>query len=53
MKCYGKAPNTVGGKIQKALSLMGFLPLRQRGSHVFMRHPNGRSTVVPMHKGPR
>jgi len=25
--------------------------VRQRGSHVYMRHGDGRATVVPVHKG--
>ena len=35
----------------KALGRMGFLPVRQRGSHLIMKHPNGRSTVIPVHIG--
>ena len=35
----------------KALQKAGFDVLRQRGSHVFLRHPDGRATVVPIHKG--
>ncbi|HLD06410.1 MAG TPA: type II toxin-antitoxin system HicA family toxin [Candidatus Nanoarchaeia archaeon] len=27
----------------------GFLFVRQRGSHRFYRHPDGRTTVVPIH----
>jgi predicted RNA binding protein YcfA (HicA-like mRNA interferase family) len=34
-----------------ALSRAGFAVLRVRGSHHFMRHPDGRSTVVPIHSG--
>ncbi|HEY8990824.1 MAG TPA: type II toxin-antitoxin system HicA family toxin [Luteolibacter sp.] len=29
----------------------GFEAVRQRGSHVQYRHPDGRATTVPMHKG--
>lgn len=39
-----------GKEIIKALSKVGFVPLRQKGSHVFMRHPDGRRTVVPIHE---
>jgi len=28
---------------------MGFELKRQKGSHMFFRHPDGRATVVPMH----
>ena len=30
---------------------LGFALARQRGSHVQYRHPDGRATTVPMHKG--
>lgn len=29
----------------------GFVVERQRGSHVFMKHSDGRATVVPVHSG--
>jgi predicted RNA binding protein YcfA (HicA-like mRNA interferase family) len=38
-------------KIVKALAKIGFQPIRQHGSHLVMKHPDGRTTVVPMHKG--
>ena len=34
-----KLPVLSGKEIIKALSKVGFVPLRQKGSHVFMRHP--------------
>jgi len=34
----------------KALSKIGFHPVRQRGSHVFLNHEDGRRTVVPLHE---
>lgn len=34
----------------KALSKIGFHPVRQRGSHVFLKHEDGRRTVVPLHE---
>jgi len=43
-----KLPVLSGKELCKALSKMGFSPVRQKGSHVFMQHPDGRSTVVPM-----
>lgn len=27
----------------------GFVLVRQKGSHAFYRHPDGRQTVIPMH----
>ena len=38
-------------KLVKILAKTGFKPLRQRGSHLLLRHPDGRSTVIPMHSG--
>ena len=35
----------------KLLESLGFEAIRQRGSHKFYRHPDGRTTVVPMHTG--
>lgn len=30
---------------------LGFIEVRQRGSHKQFRHPDGRGTTVPVHKG--
>jgi predicted RNA binding protein YcfA (HicA-like mRNA interferase family) len=38
-------------KIIRALGKIGFLKVRQKGSHVMMRHSDGRMTVVPVHRG--
>ncbi|MCX6673042.1 MAG: type II toxin-antitoxin system HicA family toxin [Methanothrix sp.] len=35
----------------KALAKIGFKSIRQHGSHLVMKHPDGRITVVPVHKG--
>ncbi len=35
----------------KALKSAGFEDVRIRGSHPFLRHPDGRVTVVPAHSG--
>ena len=45
-----KLPILSGKEIVKALNKIGFVPVRQRGSHVFMRHRDGRRTVVPIHE---
>jgi predicted RNA binding protein YcfA (HicA-like mRNA interferase family) len=34
-----------------ALQKLGFVEVRQRGSHKQFRHPDGRVTTVPDHKG--
>lgn len=33
------------------LVALGFLEVRQRGSHRQYRHPDGRGTTVPFHSG--
>jgi predicted RNA binding protein YcfA (HicA-like mRNA interferase family) len=38
-------------RLIQILEQLGFQKTRQKGSHVFMRHPDGRCTVVPVHKG--
>lgn len=38
-------------KVIKILEKMGFQKIRQKGSHIFMRHLDGRTTLVPVHKG--
>ena len=40
-----------GERVVKALQKAGFDTVRLRGSHVFLRHPDGRATVVHIHKG--
>jgi len=37
--------------MEKLLFRLGFERVRQKGSHVFYRHPDGRVTTVPHHKG--
>jgi len=38
-------------RVIQILERLGFKKIRQRGSHVFLRHPDGRTTIVPIHKG--
>lgn len=35
--------------LEKLLFLSGFVRIRQRGSHVFYRHADGRYTTIPHH----
>ncbi|MDX2223590.1 MAG: type II toxin-antitoxin system HicA family toxin [Rhodospirillaceae bacterium] len=35
----------------RALEAAGFRIDRQRGSHITLKHPDGRLTQVPMHSG--
>jgi predicted RNA binding protein YcfA (HicA-like mRNA interferase family) len=44
-------PSLPGERLIKALHKQGFVLIRVRGSHHFLRHPDGRCTVVPVHRG--
>ena len=46
-----RLPSLNGEQIVKALGKVGFQVLRQKGSHIYLKHPDGRATVVPVHKG--
>jgi predicted RNA binding protein YcfA (HicA-like mRNA interferase family) len=37
--------------MDRTLRKLGFARVRQKGSHVLYRHPDGRTTTVPHHKG--
>jgi predicted RNA binding protein YcfA (HicA-like mRNA interferase family) len=37
--------------MEKLLLNLGFEAVRQKGSHVFYRHHDGRRTTVPSHPG--
>ncbi len=38
-------------RLIKILEKLGFVQIRRSGSHVILRHQDGRWTTVPMHKG--
>ena len=44
-------PSLNGIQLIKALRRLGFEIIRIKGSHHFLRHPDGRCTVVPVHRG--
>jgi len=46
-----RLPAITGLGLIKALQKFGFEVIRRRGSHHFLRHPDGRCTVVPVHRG--
>ena len=46
-----KLPVIAAKTFEKILLLIGFKAVRQKGSHVFYRHPDGRYTTLPHHKG--
>jgi len=37
-------------KMEKLLLRLGFEKVRQKGSHAFYRHADGRATTIPHHK---
>jgi predicted RNA binding protein YcfA (HicA-like mRNA interferase family) len=37
--------------MDRILRHLGFKVVRQKGSHIFYRHPDGRTTTLPNHAG--
>jgi len=46
-----RLPRITGRDIVTALRKAGFEVARIKGSHHFLRHADGRGTVVPVHSG--
>mgnify|MGYP001774637575 CR=1 FL=1 len=46
-----KLPALKAKDVIKVLNKLGFIEIRQKGSHKFFKHPDGRTTVVPYHPG--
>jgi predicted RNA binding protein YcfA (HicA-like mRNA interferase family) len=46
-----RLPRLRGRQVIAALRRGGFAVIRIRGSHHFLRHADGRATVVPVHAG--
>lgn len=46
-----RLPRLTGKDVIAALERVGFQVVRVKGSHHFLRHPDGRVTVVPVHVG--
>ena len=46
-----RLPRLKGKELVRALEGAGFSVDRSRGSHVFLRHLDGRTTTVPIHSG--
>jgi predicted RNA binding protein YcfA (HicA-like mRNA interferase family) len=44
-------PSVTGKELMTALKKAGFEVARVKGSHHFLRHLDGRTTVVPVHAG--
>ncbi|PYN27476.1 MAG: hypothetical protein DMD99_02250 [Candidatus Rokuibacteriota bacterium] len=46
-----RLPRVTGREVLAALRRAGFAVARVKGSHHFLRHSDGRVTVVPVHAG--
>jgi len=46
-----KLPVLKPQEVVSRLESLGFVEVRQRGAHKQFRHPDGRGTTVPFHKG--
>jgi len=46
-----KLPFISAVELVKILAKIGFKVVRQEGSHMFLRHEDGRTTTVPNHPG--
>jgi predicted RNA binding protein YcfA (HicA-like mRNA interferase family) len=46
-----RLPRLKGKELIRVLEHAGFRIVRTKGSHTFLRHPDGRTTVVPVHSG--
>lgn len=44
-----KLPGLKAKEVAKILGELGFEFKRQKGSHMFFEHPDGRTTVIPNH----
>ena len=44
-------PKLTGRELMKIFGEFGFDVIRTKGSHHFLKHSDGRATVVPVHRG--
>lgn len=47
----GRFPTVSSREFIRALRRLGFAEVRQTGSHITLRHPDGRAVTVPDHGG--
>ncbi len=47
---YPRLPVVSGPDVVRALGKVGFSEISQRGSHVKLRHSDGRTAIVPVHR---
>jgi predicted RNA binding protein YcfA (HicA-like mRNA interferase family) len=46
-----KLPTVTGHQVVNVLTQIDFQVVRQKGSHVRMKHEDGRAITIPMHAG--
>ena len=46
-----RLPQISAIELSKILKKLDFKFIRQQGSHMFFRHPDGRTTIIPYHGG--
>ena len=46
-----KLPLLTAKKLITKIEAIGFVFVRQKGSHAFYRHADGRTTLIPIHPG--
>lgn len=46
-----KLPTITGQELINALAKINFVKVRQKGSHVRMKHEDGRVVTIPVHSG--
>ncbi|HEY3137008.1 MAG TPA: type II toxin-antitoxin system HicA family toxin [Blastocatellia bacterium] len=46
-----RMPTITSSVMIEFLKTLGFRQARQKGSHKFFRHPDGRTATIPFHKG--
>jgi len=45
-----KLPVVSGNDLVKVFKKIGFILISQRGTHIKMKHPDGRIVIIPNHK---
>ncbi|AFZ36871.1 YcfA family protein [Stanieria cyanosphaera PCC 7437] len=46
-----KLPALTGDAVIRVLEKVGFQKIRQKGSHIRMKHIDGRVVTIPIHRG--
>ena len=44
-------PSATAREFQRVARILGFILIRQKGSHARWNHPDGRATTIPVHVG--